>query len=74
MTALVNNAHRLPTLGIGYGLKTLTIAACHSSRSSLPYFPANPFADFAFSRPHGSELFGVLLLVELLATVYLAVA
>jgi hypothetical protein len=71
VTALVNNAHRLPTLGIGYGLKTLTIAASLKP-IFLTAFPANPFADFAFSRPEGSELFGVLLLVELLATVYLA--
>ena len=64
MTQLLRYGHSLPTTGVGYGLRMLTIAASPKP-IMLTHYPSSIFADFRFIEPAGSLVAGVVVLVSL---------
>lgn len=64
MTELIRYGHSVPTTGVGYGLRMLTIAASPKP-IMLTRYPSSVFADFRFIEPTGSLVAGVAVLVTL---------
>jgi hypothetical protein len=66
MTEVLRYGRSLPSMGIGYGLRMLTISASPKP-IMVTRFPSALYADFLFVIPHGSTFAGIAVLASLVA-------